>query len=255
MPPFSQYKSSGPHWSKSKGRFIITLIPLDQGKTINTTYARYLKSIQEHRILDPQEEVDHIDGDRTHDIIGNLQLLTKSENVQKTSKDPLAIARRKKTYWFICPACQTKFYRTKPKKKQLLFCSRQCGYQNRTYIGHKQVSGKVERDFVPKNIGEPWVLWSTPIPITVTSTGTRAKQKRFTTCSHCKKPFHYKRNRKFCSDECSRKSRAEGIPNRAAVESIVLQIKNKKTSWTQAGRTYGVSDNAVRKWAKKFGLI
>jgi predicted RNA-binding Zn-ribbon protein involved in translation (DUF1610 family) len=255
LPPFEGYKSSGPRWSRSKGRFTISLIPLSHGTRINTTYARYLKSVQEKRVLNSLEEVDHIDGDRTHDKIENLQLLTKSENVQKTSSDPLAIARRKKTYWFICPACGTKFYRTKPSKKQLFFCSRPCGYKSRLFKGHEQISGKVERDFTPKNIGEPWVLWSTPIPVSISSTGTRLKPKRFSTCQLCKKPFPYKKRRRFCSDECSRKDRAEKVPNRMVMSQIVNDIRAKKTNWTQVGKSYGVSDNAVRKWAKKYGLL
>jgi len=34
-----------------------------------------------------------------------------------------------------------------------------------------------------------------------------------------------------------------------------LELDIASSSWVSIGRKYGVSDNAVRKWARKYGLI
>jgi transposase-like protein len=39
------------------------------------------------------------------------------------------------------------------------------------------------------------------------------------------------------------------------MKGIVQRISNGKASWASVGRDYGVSDNAVRKWAKKYNLL
>lgn len=56
---------------------------------------------------------------------------------------------------------------------------------------------------------------------------------------------------KFCSVKCAsfarRKSRH---PRKKTLEKLL-----KDTNYCVVGRKYGVSDNAVRKWAKKYGII
>ena len=56
---------------------------------------------------------------------------------------------------------------------------------------------------------------------------------------------------KYCSIECRGKfSRKVERPSKQELEE-----KIETMNWTAIGREYGVSDNAVRKWAKKFDLI
>jgi hypothetical protein len=52
----------------------------------------------------------------------------------------------------------------------------------------------------------------------------------------------------YCSKEC--------LPNRSQVRpsSEQLQEDLNTLSWVAVGKKYGVSDNAVRKWAKKYGV-
>ena len=50
------------------------------------SYARYLMSVYLGRFLDKDEEVDHIDNDKTNDSFNNLQILSKIENIRKSSK-------------------------------------------------------------------------------------------------------------------------------------------------------------------------
>lgn len=76
--------------------------------------------------------------------------------------------------------------------------------------------------------------------------GRQPKQhtKRF--CQSCNKDL--KNNQKtFCSHECSRKIER---PSKSELEQ-----KTQTMSWCAIGREYGVSDNAVRKWAKQYSII
>lgn len=53
---------------------------------------------------------------------------------------------------------------------------------------------------------------------------------------------------KFCSQECSHMAQRQ--TTHPSAEQLGLEIK--EFSWTALGKKYGVSDNAVRKWAKKY---
>lgn len=61
------------------------MVCLFNSKKERTTisYARYLMSVKLNRFLDRNEEVDHIDNDKTNDSIENLQILSSKENKEK----------------------------------------------------------------------------------------------------------------------------------------------------------------------------
>lgn len=56
----------------------------------SVSYARYLVAVKMGRYLTKDEEVDHIDEDKTNDSVVNLQILSKRANLQKNG-----MARRK----------------------------------------------------------------------------------------------------------------------------------------------------------------
>jgi predicted RNA-binding Zn-ribbon protein involved in translation (DUF1610 family) len=258
--PFQEYKSTGPRWDKYSGRLTMSLVPIAGGKKLSMSYARYMMTCHMGRVLDTAEEVDHIDGDRTNDSLENLQILTKSQNSRKTVTDPLAIARRRKIMWFLCPHCTTRFERQKSKSHlatggSLTFCSRVCGSFSKLYLDHKQEYGKVYIEFTPKNLGEPWANWSDPIPVEVRSNGLVTKKKKYTICRTCRTPFPAARGKKFCCDACARAARSENVPSKAKMVSLIASIRYGTASWASIGRDYEVSDNAVRKWAKKYQLL
>ena len=71
-------------------------------------------------------------------------------------------------------------------------------------------------------------------------------------CPNCGNTFYKSYTKqKYCSNECVTFSlrRAE----RPSKQELVDLISNN--SWKAIGRIYSVSDNAVRKWAKKYGII
>lgn len=67
-------------------------------------------------------------------------------------------------------------------------------------------------------------------------------------CEHCLTPTN---NKRFCSQECSK------IGSRKVERPSIEQLRNdiSSMSWVAMGRKYGVSDNAVRKWARLYGLL
>jgi transposase-like protein len=60
------------------------------------------------------------------------------------------------------------------------------------------------------------------------------------------------KQKRFCSYECSHKAtKKTKRPDKEILAQEIQQYKN----WSALGRKYGVSDNAVRKWARQYGLL
>lgn len=75
---------------------------------------------------------------------------------------------------------------------------------------------------------------------------TKTKQ-----CPYCSKEFKTKRDSQiYCGSSCS--FLAQRKVKRPGKEELSADIETM--SWVGMGRKYGVSDNAVRKWARQFGL-
>lgn len=71
-------------------------------------------------------------------------------------------------------------------------------------------------------------------------------------CPVCRVKFpRTHREQKFCSTKCS------NLARRKAQRPSKSQLKRdvESLSWVAIGRKYGVSDNAVRKWARQYGLV
>ncbi|MGW8181961.1 MAG: hypothetical protein ACWGQW_24805, partial [bacterium] len=77
----------------------------------------------------------------------------------------------------------------------------------------------------------------------------RAKKKRGN-CVICNEPLTGSQ-RKYCSNLC--KGLALRRTKRPTKATLVKDIE--RMSWSAIGRKYGVSDNAVRKWAKNYELL
>lgn len=59
-------------------------------------------------------------------------------------------------------------------------------------------------------------------------------------------------NYRYCSLKCLRVAQASTkMPSK---EQLIKDL-SEKVSWRALGKKYGVSDNAVRKWARKYGLL
>lgn len=76
-------------------------------------------------------------------------------------------------------------------------------------------------------------------------------------CSFCGTKFSTNiQNRSYCSQPCasgSRNMRQRKIKENPTKEELAEMLKTM--SWCAIGRKYFVTDNSVRKWARKYGLI
>jgi len=76
-------------------------------------------------------------------------------------------------------------------------------------------------------------------------------QSNINTCEICDITLQEKQKR-YCSVECLEKGNDKKT-KRPSKEILENDINNM--SWIAIGKKYGVSDNAARKWAKKYGII
>ena len=120
--------------SKKDKRKRVDLFNSNENRT-TISYARYIISTSLGRYLSSDEEVDHIDGDKTNDDLENLQILTKQMHLEKTLKD----RPKRKIETLICANCGIVFNRfsnqIKKNKVANHFCSRHCNgkfYSNKT---------------------------------------------------------------------------------------------------------------------------
>lgn len=73
-------------------------------------------------------------------------------------------------------------------------------------------------------------------------------------CERCHQSFDTKHpSQTYCGVGCRGQSqrRTNKIPQRAQLKRLL----ERRYSWSYIGKMYGVSDNAVRKWARKYSLI
>jgi hypothetical protein len=105
------------------------LIPIDKSsglKRMTTSYARYLMSVHQKRILNKDEHVDHKDDNKMHDDIDNLQILTLQQNNIKEAK-----RKGRKMVLLRCPHCGKEFIKEHQnthlsKGGSFTGCSRKC---------------------------------------------------------------------------------------------------------------------------------
>lgn len=151
--PFDEYIVYVVYHSKEKRRYAI-LYPIDKNKKMRSmSYARYLMSVKEGRILHKEEQVDHIDNDSMNDDINNLQILTPQENRMKYAKTVT------KAYVTLkCPICGKIF--TKDKNHVSIFysnakftaCSHECASKLVYLRTHNKLSAEELNSLASNNI-------------------------------------------------------------------------------------------------------
>ena len=113
---------------KGQGRFYAQLVNRESKHRTTISYARYIMSVYLGRLLDRSEQVDHINGVKTDDIISNLQILTVAQNNIKytTTDKPTEFIEH------VCPECNKLFTKSKNRSYQYLkfgkrqYCSKEC---------------------------------------------------------------------------------------------------------------------------------
>ena len=125
--PYDTYKHGYIVVNSENRKNVILYNSKDDRTTVS--YARYLMSVKLKRRLTDNEEVDHINNDKTDDSIENLQILSREENLKKEN-----LRRNIKTKIEVnCTFCKNSFimearnYRYKIKiNKTNFFCSKTC---------------------------------------------------------------------------------------------------------------------------------
>lgn len=115
--PFSEDWKSGYIVTNSENRKNVILYNTPKDRS-TVSYARYLMSVKLKRYLTELEQVDHIDNDRTNDIISNLQILSVKENMVKFAK---YFYGGRKYVLLKCPVCSGIFSR-KANLTQMMQC-------------------------------------------------------------------------------------------------------------------------------------
>jgi len=101
---------------KKQGRKYLVLCDEKSRKKSCTLYARYLLAVKIGRFLNGDEQVDHIDNDKTNDAIENLQLLTKYQNIKKSVKKR---ERKHGSRFFVYSGCECEKCRATRKRWSL----------------------------------------------------------------------------------------------------------------------------------------
>lgn len=131
--PFEKYVINK-YWHKTEGRWFVNLLPIEgrvAGNVKTMTFVRYIMQISLGRILNHNEQVDHINNDKSDDSVNNLQILTSSENSKKYRNYKNICSEQIN---LTCPICNTQFSRRKTsvehllRNNKVLTCSRKCGY-------------------------------------------------------------------------------------------------------------------------------
>lgn len=71
-------------------------------------------------------------------------------------------------------------------------------------------------------------------------------------CPHCEKTFEVKyKEQIYCSKQCASFSKRKVVrPTKDELEKLISQ-----KSYTKIGQMFSVSDNTIRKWCKKYGIL
>lgn len=121
-------KTYGPYTRKDDRKHVVHV--MSDGSKKTQSYPRYLMEKQLGRKIRKNENVDHINHDKTDNAISNLQVITFKKNYEKEMARPERMAK-----WveFNCPVCGTKSKKRKnnvdanlKKGKSGPYCSRHC---------------------------------------------------------------------------------------------------------------------------------
>ena len=119
------------------------------------SYARYLYSVHLGRFLRKEEQVDHINNDKTDDSLQNLQILTIKSNNRK-----YANLKGRQYVNYICPICGTSFKRTKGnsnrtpcKLNTLIVCGAKCrNFSNKMSLTKQQKEKMIKGSFISEEV-------------------------------------------------------------------------------------------------------
>lgn len=248
--PYEKYHSAGPFKNK-EDRLCLNILRNKKHKQI--LYARYLLEISLKRKLKDGYGVDHIDGDKTNDIIDNLQeLSSKGNRIKGTSKKILHNIKNKRRLVLWCSVCGKRFKIFKwkidlkklKKGKKFYFCCKECAWKSQFKsfkFPDKQKYKKIkQKPFEYKNQCEDFKKFSKPIFI--------KKKVRICDCGN----EIYKENVKYCCKKCRIKYGNNTNNYKVKKKKLIKYCKRSmkkfgRYNYSWIGRKLGVSCNAIKK--------
>ena len=130
MSLYSGFKVYGPYTRKSDGRQIVRLRAVDKPHNMKTiSYPKYLVEVYLDRTLNPDEVVDHIDGDFLNNDLSNLRIVDRSTHTK--SHQNLKVSQCK-----FCVVCGKEF---QSKSGKRITCgSKSCAGKLAHIIGYNK---------------------------------------------------------------------------------------------------------------------
>ena len=124
-PPFQEFDCYK-IFHKKMGRWQVCMKNPKTGERKTILYGKFLLCIKMGRILSPEEQVDHVFGNKLDDNLNHLEIVTDKEQRARRAK-----LFPKKMVTLICPNCKTAFEREKrqthlTKGGKHTFCGRPC---------------------------------------------------------------------------------------------------------------------------------
>ena len=173
LPPYEDYHSTGPFLRKGNiyGRMYINLLKTTATGIYGILYARYLLEVKLGRPLNPNCEVDHIDGCNWNDSIENLQELPVHSNRIKGTSSILTSYQHAKTHIMAkCPECGIWFDRKRCMLNgAFAYCSRTCNgkasHHLEDFMNYKQEFKEIpppDLSSLSKPFYEPFENYSVP---------------------------------------------------------------------------------------------
>lgn len=113
------------NWHKGLGRWQVCLVHKETRARTTILFSKFIMSVACARRLRHDEQVDHLNGDRTDDSLANLEIVTAAENKARHS------AKIKRTMVAcVCHFCGCHFQREKRqviyKTSRRYYCQKSC---------------------------------------------------------------------------------------------------------------------------------
>lgn len=245
--PYSQDWDRGTVVINPEGRRNILLYNSENKKRSTVSYARYLMAVSLKRYLLPEEHVDHINGKKNQDVLENLQIVNVKQNNDKRFADT---GKTRMMAKFECPGCgkdAVKPYNQTHvvKKGKYTTCSRRCS---------RKVQSMYSKDrdkLVEIGLSQKMELFRETPNLNIST--SRVEYQIFE-CSSCRRVMQHSSALNLCQSCNQRREKPELRKSERPSKETLRSLISSKTPWTKIGKMYGVSDNAVRKWAKSYGL-
>ena len=134
--PFVGWRVYGPY-DNNRIRKLILLIRPDGTRT-GMDLGRFKMCLQEGRLLDRLEHVDHVNDDPSDNGMENLQILSPGENIRKSHPGLTIGFIEVACSWCDAPLLRNPARRSKSRRTDPYYCDQRCG----TFAQHAKLTGK-----------------------------------------------------------------------------------------------------------------